>query len=186
MARMERGESRRIDNRCLRTARLMPPKTLDSYDFSFQPSLDRERIEALASLEFMNRKEAVHFLGPPGTGKSHLACALGVAAVKAGKSVYRTTLAELVDSLAEAESGGRLTTKMSFYTRTILLWSWTKSDTCQSPPAASAYSSSWSAHDTKKAPWCSPPTAASPNGAKCSATGWWPPHCSTDCCTMPL
>ena len=69
-------ESRRID-RLLRIARLMPPKTLDNYEFSFQPSLERERIEALASMEFMNRKEAVHFLGPPGTGKCHLACALG-------------------------------------------------------------------------------------------------------------
>ena len=139
MARMERGEStaletlhsilgeelalregRRIEL-CLRTARLTPPKTMDSYDFSFQPSLDRERVEALASLEFMNRKEAVHLLGPPGTGKSHLACAVGVAAVKAGKSVYRTTLAELVESLANAERSGRLSAKMSFYTRTALL-----------------------------------------------------------------
>ena len=113
-------ESRRIDM-SLRTARLMPPKTLDSYDFSFQPSLDRERIEALASLEFMKRNEAVHFLGPPGTGKSHLACALGIAAVKAGKRVYRTTLAELVDSLTTAERNGRLNAKMSFYTRIALL-----------------------------------------------------------------
>ena len=81
-------ETRRIDV-ALKTARLVPIKTLEGFDFSFQPSLDRERIAALAQLDFVRRCEVVHFLGPPGTGKSHLATALGVAAVKAGKSVYR-------------------------------------------------------------------------------------------------
>ncbi len=81
-------EGRRIGV-ALRTARLMPIKTLESFDFSFQPSLDRHRIMALAELEFIKRVEVLHFLGPPGTGKSHLATAIGVAAVKAGRSVYR-------------------------------------------------------------------------------------------------
>jgi len=80
-------ETRRIDV-ALRTAKLLPVKTLESFDFGFQPSLDRERIAALAQLDFIRRAEVVHFLGPPGTGKSHLATALGVAAVKAGKGVY--------------------------------------------------------------------------------------------------
>ena len=84
-------ESRRIGV-AMTTARLNPPKTLEGFDFTFQPSLDRDRIMALAQLEFIERAEVVHFLGPPGTGKSHLAVALGVAAVKAGKSVYRCTL----------------------------------------------------------------------------------------------
>ena len=69
-------ENRRI-KMGLNTARLMPPKTLESFDFAFQPSLEKPRIDALASLGFIERKEVVHFLGPPGTGKSHLACALG-------------------------------------------------------------------------------------------------------------
>jgi DNA replication protein DnaC len=105
----------------LRTARLTPIKTLESFDFSFQPSLDRHRIMALAQLEFINRAEVVHFLGPPGTGKSHLATALGVAAVKAGRSVYRCTLAELIDVLAQAEREGRLPEKIRFYARSSLL-----------------------------------------------------------------
>ena len=79
-------ETRRIDV-ALRTSKLTPIKTLESFDFSFQPSLDRERIAALAQLDFIRRAEIVHFLGPPGTGKSHLATALGVAAVKAGMQV---------------------------------------------------------------------------------------------------
>jgi DNA replication protein DnaC len=113
-------ETRRIDV-ALRTSKLLPIKTLESFDFSFQPSLDRERIAALAQLDFIRRAEVVHFLGPPGTGKSHLATALGVAAVKAGRQVYRATLAELVEVLAKAERQGLLAEKIRFYTRSSLL-----------------------------------------------------------------
>ncbi len=113
-------ETRRIDI-ALRTAKLLPVKTVESFDFAFQPSLDRERIAALAQLDFIRRRETVHFLGPPGTGKSHLATALGVAAVKAGKSVYKTTLAELTDSLAKTERQGLLAEKIRFFARAALL-----------------------------------------------------------------
>ena len=113
-------ETRRIDV-ALRTAKLLPVKTLEGFDFAFQPSLDRERIAALAQLDFIRRAEVVHFLGPPGTGKSHLATALGVAAVKAGRQVYRATLAELIDALAKADRQGLLVEKIRFYTRASLL-----------------------------------------------------------------
>jgi DNA replication protein DnaC len=113
-------ENRRIAV-ALSTARLMPVKTLESFDFTFQPSLDRERILALAQLDFIPRAEVVHFLGPPGTGKSHLATALGVAAVKAGRSVYRCSLAELIEALSKAEREGRLAEKLRFYMRASLL-----------------------------------------------------------------
>lgn len=113
-------ENRRVGI-ALTTAKLMPPKTLESFDFTFQPSLDRDRIAALAQLDFITRAEVIHFLGPPGTGKSHLATALGVAAVKAAKSVYRSTLAELVEAMSKAEREGRLDEKIRFYTRVALL-----------------------------------------------------------------
>ncbi|MBY6059795.1 IS21-like element helper ATPase IstB [Leisingera daeponensis] len=113
-------ETRRIDV-ALKTAKLMPIKTLEGFDFTFQPSLDRERIAALAQLDFIRRAEVVHFLGPPGTGKSHLATALGVAAVKAGRQVYRATLAELIEALVKAEREGRLADKIRFYARPSLL-----------------------------------------------------------------
>jgi DNA replication protein DnaC len=113
-------ENRRIGV-ALKTSRLTPPKTLESFDFSFQPSLDRGRILALAQVDFVARAEVVHFLGPPGTGKSHLATALGVAAVRAGRSVYRTTLAEIVEALGRAEREGRLTERLRFYARPALL-----------------------------------------------------------------
>ena len=113
-------ENRRV-KMSLGTSGLMPPKTLESFDFSFQPSLDKQRIDALSALEFIDRKEVVHFLGPPGTGKSHLASALGVAAVKAGKSVYRTTLADLVSNLAKAQHSGQLSQKLRQISRPSLL-----------------------------------------------------------------
>lgn len=113
-------ETRRI-KMALQTARLGSIKTLAGYDFSFQPSLDRNRILALAQLEFVERRQALHFLGPPGTGKSHLAIALGVEAIKAGKSVYFATLAELVASMVKAEREGALRERVRFLARNSLL-----------------------------------------------------------------
>lgn len=113
-------EGRRI-TMALKTARLMPIKTIEGFDFSFQPSLDRGRILALAQLHFIERAEVVHLLGPPGTGKSHLATALGVEAVKAGKRVYRATLAEIIEALSRAERDGRLPEKLRFFSRNSLL-----------------------------------------------------------------
>ncbi len=105
----------------LRMARLTTVKTLQSYDFSFQPSLDRNRILALAQLDFISRHEVLHLLGPPGTGKSHLAVALGVEAVRAGRSVYFSPLADIVASLARAEREGTLRERIRFLCRAALL-----------------------------------------------------------------
>ena len=105
----------------LRMGRLATIKTLAGFDFSFQPSLDRDRILTLAQLGFVTRHEVVHFLGPPGTGKSHLATALGVEAVKAGRSVYFCTLADLLGQLARAEREGRLQERIRFFARAALL-----------------------------------------------------------------
>jgi DNA replication protein DnaC len=113
-------ENRRI-KAALRMARLPIVKTLASFDFSFQPSLDRNRILALAGLDFINRAEVIHLLGPPGTGKSHLATALAVEAVRAGKSVYFIPLADLVAILAKAEREGTLREKIRFLCRCSLL-----------------------------------------------------------------
>ena len=105
----------------LRMARLSTVKTLQGFDFSFQPSLDRGRILALAQLAFIERNEVVHLLGPPGTGKSHLAIALGVEAVRAGRSVYFSPLADIVGSLARAEREGSLRERIRFLCRASLL-----------------------------------------------------------------
>jgi DNA replication protein DnaC len=92
----------------MRSARLPAIKTLGDFDFSFQPSVKREQLESLHTLSFIERKENVVFLGPPGVGKTHLAISLAVAAAESGRRVYYATLADLVSWLEEAQQGGRL------------------------------------------------------------------------------
>jgi len=113
-------QSRRI-KMALQTARLTTIKTLAGYDFSFQPSLDRQQILALAELNFVARHQVVHLLGPPGTGKSHLAVALGVEAVKAGHSVHFSTLADLIGSLTRAEREQGLRERVRYLSRHSLI-----------------------------------------------------------------
>lgn len=113
-------EGRRV-RAALKMGRLLTIKTLTGFDFSFQPSLDRNRILTLAQLEFIDRHEVVHFIGQPGCGKTHLALALGVEAVKAGRSVYFSTLADVVTSLAKAEREGTLRERLRFLCRPQLL-----------------------------------------------------------------
>jgi len=113
-------ENRRI-KMAVQMAKLSAIKTLAGFDFAFQPSLDKNRVLALAGLQFINRAEAVHLIGPPGTGKTHLSLALGVEAVKAGRSVYFSSLANIVASLAKAERDGALRERIRYYCRFALL-----------------------------------------------------------------
>jgi DNA replication protein DnaC len=113
-------ENRRV-KMALQMARLSAVKTLAGFDFSFQPSLDRSRIMALAELQFLDRAEAVHLIGPPGTGKTHLSLALGVEAVKAGRSVYFGSLADIIAALSKAEREGALREKIRYFCRFSLL-----------------------------------------------------------------
>jgi DNA replication protein DnaC len=113
-------ENRRV-KMALQMARLSAVKTLAGFDFSFQPSLDRNRIMALAELQFIDRAEAVHLIGPPGTGKTHLSLALGVEAVKAGRSVYFGSLADIIATLSKAEREGALREKIRYFCRFSLL-----------------------------------------------------------------
>ncbi len=113
-------ESRRI-KAALQMARLTTIKTLSGFDFAFQPSLDRNRILALAQLDFIDRHEVVHLIGQSGTGKSHLAVALGVEAVRAGRSVYFSPLADIIDNLARADREGRLRERIRYLCRAQLL-----------------------------------------------------------------
>jgi len=113
-------EGRRI-KAALQMARLATIKTITGFDFSFQPSLDRNRIMALAALDFIDRHEVVHLIGQSGTGKSHLAIALGVEAIRAGRNVYFSPLADILDSLAKAEREGRLRERIRYLCRASLL-----------------------------------------------------------------
>jgi DNA replication protein DnaC len=92
----------------LRQARLPWVKTLDQFDFDFQPSLDRKQVRELAAMSFVERGQNAVLLGPPGVGKTHLAIALGVKAVEAGYSVLFLTLETLMTRLVRAKHENRL------------------------------------------------------------------------------
>jgi DNA replication protein DnaC len=92
----------------LRLARFPWLKTLEQFDFDFQPSLDRRQVRELAGMRFVEYAQNVVILGPPGVGKTHLAVALGVKAVEAGYSVLFLTLESLMTRLARARNENRL------------------------------------------------------------------------------
>ena len=96
----------------MRSSRLPAVKTLADFDFSFQPSVKREQIESLHELGFIERRENVILLGPPGVGKSHLAISLAIAAAQSGRRVYYGTLADLITSLEEAAQAGHLSHRL--------------------------------------------------------------------------
>ena len=96
----------------MRSSRLPVVKTLADFDFAFQPSVKREQLESLHTLGFIERKENVVFLGPPEVGKTHLAISLAIAAAERGRRVYYGTLGDLIASLEEAQTAGRLMQRM--------------------------------------------------------------------------
>jgi DNA replication protein DnaC len=105
----------------MRSSRLPAVKTLDSFDFSFQPSIKREQIESLHELGFIERKENVVLLGPPGVGKTHLAISLAIAAAQRGRRVYYGTLIDLITSLEQAQAAGRLAQRLAVLTHPSVL-----------------------------------------------------------------
>jgi DNA replication protein DnaC len=107
----------------LKTARFPWIKTLEQFDFSFQPSIDRKVVRELAGLSFVERTHNVVLLGPPGVGKTHLAVALGVKAVEAGYSVLFLTLETLMGRLTRAQRENRLerTLQQLVYPKVLLL-----------------------------------------------------------------
>jgi len=113
-------EGRRFRN-ALKLSGLPHHKTLEEFDFAFQPGLDARKIRDLATLEFVKAKSNVAFLGPPGVGKTMLAVALAVGACQAGLSIYFTTLDDLVRRLRAAEATGRFNRQLQAFLRPSVL-----------------------------------------------------------------
>ena len=118
-----RGRHQRGVESRLKLARLPWVKSLDQFDFDFQPSIDRKQVRELAGLSFVERAENVVLLGPPGVGKTHLAIALGVKAVEAGHTVLFLTLENLMGRLVRARHENRLdrTLQQLAYPRVLIL-----------------------------------------------------------------
>ena len=102
-------------------AKLPYVKTLEAFDFGFQPSVDAKQIKELAACLFVGRAENVIFLGPPGTGKTHLAVALGLKAIAHKYRVLFVSAAALVASLNKAYSENKLEEKLKQYCMPRLL-----------------------------------------------------------------
>lgn len=104
-----------------RMAHLPYHRTLEQFDFSFQPSIDERRIRDLATLRFVENRENLIFLGPPGTGKTHLAVALALEAIKHRYTVYFVTAHDLVEMLQQAFQNQTIKQKMRVLTKPSLL-----------------------------------------------------------------
>lgn len=107
----------------LKQARLPWIKTLEQFDFSFQPGIDRKVIRELAGLRFVERNENVILLGPPGVGKTHLAIALGVKAATASHRLLFMPLDRLISALIKAKQENRLERQLQqlCYARVLIL-----------------------------------------------------------------
>jgi DNA replication protein DnaC len=96
----------------IRAARFPARKSLEEFDFDHARGLKREVIAHLGTLDFVTAKDNVVFLGPPGTGKTHLAIGLAIRACQAGHRVAFATAAQWVARLADAHAAGRLQTEL--------------------------------------------------------------------------
>jgi DNA replication protein DnaC len=105
----------------IRAARFPARKSLEDFDFDHQRSLKREAITHLGTLDFVTAKDNVVFLGPPGTGKTHLSTGLGIRACQAGHRVAFATAAQWVARLADAHHGGTLQAELIKLGRVPLL-----------------------------------------------------------------
>ena len=99
---------RRMVERRIKAAKFPAVKSLDSFDFSAIPKLNKMQVLELARCEWIDRRENVIALGPSGTGKTHIALGLGLAACQKGLSVGFTTAASLVSEMMEARDERRL------------------------------------------------------------------------------
>jgi DNA replication protein DnaC len=115
------GRDRRAAERRMTAARLPAIKTLEAFEFAFQPALSQRLLWELADLSFVQTATNVIFLGPPGVGKTHLSLALTVKALSAGYSALFTTLSHLAEALETAAYPSLVRQRLRRYTTPSVL-----------------------------------------------------------------
>jgi len=114
--RRENGYRKRLSR-----AHFPARKTLEDFDFKFQPQLNKRLIFDCATCEFIRKQENILFIGPPGVGKTHLAIALGMKALEHGLKVLFTTVSEMISSLIASKADNTYHLKMKYYLAPNLL-----------------------------------------------------------------
>lgn len=116
MNRTTNGNRKRMQQ-----AKFPQHKTMEEFNFNYQPSINRQTIYHLGACEFIRKKENIALIGPPGTGKTHLAIALGVKAVVQGYSVLFVTLNDMLEDLYMSRADNSLIQRLKKYTQCDLL-----------------------------------------------------------------
>ena len=100
-------KEKRLQSR-IRRSKIPELKSLEQFDWNFNDSINKEKIDDIAKLDFIKNSEIVLFLGQPGTGKSHIASAIGLKAIYSGSSVYWTSLKRLSEDIIKAREKNEL------------------------------------------------------------------------------
>lgn len=116
---LNRSRNRRND--LMRRSRIPQHKTIEEFNFSWQPCLKRQAIYAFGTGEFIRKKENIAFIGLPGTGKTHLSIALGIKAIEQGYTVLFTTLSEMMEDLYMSRADNSFRQKLKKYVSPDLL-----------------------------------------------------------------
>ena len=122
LSEMEVGlRTERAMNACVKVANFPFIKTLEDFDFSFQPLINKDQIINYKYLRFIENKENIVFIGSPGVGKTHLATAIGIEAAKLRTSTYFISCSDLILQLKRAHLENRLEQRLKFFAKYKLL-----------------------------------------------------------------
>jgi len=113
-------EQRRIET-ALKISGLPFIKSIDEFDFTFQPKLDRQKVMSLFDLTFIRENGNIIFLGPPGVGKTHLAVSLALKACQSGITIYFTNMEDLIKKLGKDHEAGRPGKGRSYYKSSMVI-----------------------------------------------------------------
>lgn len=117
----EASKKERLKQRRIKEAHFEEHKVLEAFDFGFQDNMIQSKIMDLATLSFLEKKENIVFVGPPGVGKSHISTGLGMKACESGHSVLYANAIELMDYLSECLEKGILRQRLKKLLKVDLL-----------------------------------------------------------------